>query len=462
MAEDTGIAEDLTEEELADLLEKQDSAALVAVVRERPADELVQSVSALGVTERRAFWEQLIDADEALAADVTEHFPEVFHADLLTVLPPDRAAQFVSHIDSDEQVDLLSHLDRHTAEQILKQMPPKQTADIRRRLSYERYSAGGIMITEIIQFSEEMTRDDITDDLRAHYEEHRVFEHRYIFLKDAEGRFSGLVPMRRLVYSPADVPLSQLKVDHIEPIGPELSLDELLNIFDRVDFSVLPVLGPDGKLMGAVNRAITQEALAERQEAQLMEFGGIIGGEELRTMAFRNRVLKRLAFLMPSVLLSYLAVSVIAVFEPVIEQITALAIFLPMVANLSGAAGNQAVAVSIRELTLGVINERQVLRVWKNEVWLGLVNGFALGLILGVVTFLTRMDDPLLGVVVGIAYMLSSVLAVSLGGLLPLFLKRLRVDPAMLSSPMLTTLTDMISFFLVLSLAAGLLLSAAG
>jgi len=403
MPNETEQAEVLTEDSLGEMLSHQDQATLVEAVRESPVDDLIQAVSALPAAERRVFWERLIDADEALAADVTEHFPKVYHADVLTVLPPERAAHFVSHIDSDEQVDLLSHLDRHAAEKILKKMPTQQSADIRKRLSYERYSAGGTMITEIIEFPETMTRDGITDDLRTHYQEHRSYEHRYIFLKDASGKFSGLVPMRRLVYAPADAPLSELKVSHIESISPEMPLDDMLNVFDREDFSVLPVVVNDGVLMGAVNRAIVHEAQAERQEAQLMEFGGIIGGEELRTMPFRNRALKRLAFLMPSVVLSYLAVSVIALFEPVIEEITALAIFLPMVANLSGAAGNQAVAVSIRELTLGVINERQLLRVWKNEVFLGMVNGVALGLVLGGVTFLTRSEDPLLAVVVGVA-----------------------------------------------------------
>jgi len=460
MAESIADEEVFDENDLEKLLEAEDPVALLQTVRETPVDQLVQAVNGAHVEDQRKFWEMLLDADEALAADVTEHFPDVYHADFLSVLPPARAADFITHVDSDEQVDLLAHLDRHTAEKIIQKLPTSQATDVRRRLKYERFSAGGVMITEIIQFEESKTRDDITDDLRQHYVKHRSFEHRYIFLKNAEGQFSGLVPMRRLVYAPADVPLSELTIDHIDPVAPETPLDELRNLFGRVDFSVVPVLDGTGKLLGAINRAAVQEALAERQEAQLMQFGGIIGGEELRTMPFLNRLLKRLAFLMPSVVLSYLAVSVIAAFEPVIEEITALAIFLPMVANLSGAAGNQSVAVSIRELTLGVINERQVLRVWRLEVLLGLINGAAIGVILAGVTFMTRSDDPLLGMVVGASYLLSSVLAVSLGGALPLVLKRFGVDPAMLASPMLTTLTDMISFFFVLTLAAMLLIAA--
>jgi len=131
-----------------------------------------------------------------------------------------------------------------------------------------------------------------------------------------------------------------------------------------------------------------------------------------------------------------------------------------MVANLSGAAGNQAVAVSIRELTLGLMDHKSFMRVFTKEVFLGLINGIAIGCILGCLTYLLRPGaGPILPLVIGGSYACSSVLAVCLGGGLPLLMKWLKVDPAMLSSPVLTTLTDMISFFLVLSIASAVLLS---
>ena len=163
---------------------------------------------------------------------------------------------------------------------------------------------------------------------------------------------------------------------------------------------------------------------------------------------------------MPNVLLSYIAVSVIGFYEPVIEKLTALAIFLPMVANLSGAAGNQAVAVSIRELALGLIDERDMFLVWRKEVLVGLINGVLLGLMLTLVTLTMRHEQPVLAGLIGISYALTSILAVTFGGGLPLVLQRIGVDPAMLSSPILTTLTDLFSFATVLTLAATVILHA--
>jgi magnesium transporter len=160
--------------------------------------------------------------------------------------------------------------------------------------------------------------------------------------------------------------------------------------------------------------------------------------------------------------LSYVAVTIIAAFEPTIERLTVLAVFLPMLANLSGAAGNQAVAVSIRELSLGLVKSGDVLRVMRKEMLIGLFNGVAIGAVLGLIVLFTRDEPYFVPLVIAVAYAINSVLAVCLGGSLPLLLKATKVDPAMVSSPVLTTLTDMGAFFLTLSFAAAVLAEAGG
>jgi magnesium transporter len=133
-----------------------------------------------------------------------------------------------------------------------------------------------------------------------------------------------------------------------------------------------------------------------------------------------------------------------------------LAIFLPMVSDMSGCSGNQAVAVSMRELSLGLVRPNELLRVLRKEATLGIINGLALGLLLGGVAYLWQ-GNAYLGLVVGGALAANTVVAVSLGGLLPLLLKKLKMDPALVSSPLLTTVTDMCGFFFVLSFASAIL-----
>ena len=151
----------------------------------------------------------------------------------------------------------------------------------------------------------------------------------------------------------------------------------------------------------------------------------------------------------------------IALYEDTLSAVIALAVFLPIVSDMSGCSGNQAVAVSMRELTLGAASPRDVARVWGKELSVGLVNGLALGTLLGVAAWLWK-GNPYLGLVVGVSLAANTLVAVSFGGLVPLILRGLRTDPALASGPLLTTITDMCGFFFVLSFASMLLPKLAG
>lgn len=447
------------DDELKSLLQAKDAPAVAEFMRTLPPSDTSITVTNLSEEDQDIFWTLLIAGDSDLAADLAEHFPDDYAEDLIEDLDSRSAAKLLDRFDSDEQYEILSRLDEEQSEEILEMMTDVEADDVERRLKYDRFTAGGIMMTEILVYPQGVTRQQIVNDLRDNYEKHRPYEHRYLFEVDEHKKLTGTIPMRKFVYAPLDWNREDLYGKHVQPVVATTDLEDLRATFDRVDHSVVPVIDEDGLLLGAVNRAAVQEAIAKRQEEQMMQFGGLISGEELRIMPFSARCLKRLAFLLPSILLSYLAVGVIAFYEPVIQQVSVLAVFLPMVANLSGAAGNQAVAVSIRELTLGLIDKRNLARVLGKEVLLGFINGLAIGTILGGITYLMRPEITyMLPVVVGLSYTCSSVIAVCVGGCLPLLLKRIGVDPAMLSSPMLTTLTDMSSFFLVLSLASALLL----
>ena len=165
-------------------------------------------------------------------------------------------------------------------------------------------------------------------------------------------------------------------------------------------------------------------------------------------MLVRSR--RRPSWLSVNILLNIVAASVIAFYEDTLSALIALAVFLPIVSDMSGCSGNQAVAVSMRELTLGAASPRDVMRVWGKEVSVGLLNGIALGSLLGLAAWAWK-GIPVLGLVVGLALAINTVVAVSIGGTVPLMLKRVGVDPAVASGPLLTT--DMCGFFLVLSLA---------
>jgi len=162
---------------------------------------------------------------------------------------------------------------------------------------------------------------------------------------------------------------------------------------------------------------------------------------------------RRLAWLTVNIGLNIMAASVIAAYEDTLTAVITLAVFLPIVSDMSGCSGNQAVAVSLRELTLGSAVPKDILRVLRKEAVVGIINGAALGLLLGLVAWAWK-GNPTLGLVVGGALAANTVIAVSIGGTVPLLLRRFKYDPAVASGPLLTTVTDVCGFFLLLSMAS--------
>jgi magnesium transporter len=233
-------------------------------------------------------------------------------------------------------------------------------------------------------------------------------------------------------------------------------LDDLRATFDRYQFFGVPVVNDEGTLVGVVQRADVEEALADRSDNDYLKSQGIVGGEELRTMPLFLRSRRRLAWLSVNVVLNIIAASVIAMYQETLAAVIALAVFLPIISDMSGCSGNQAVAVTMRELTLGLVRPTELARVWLKEISVGVINGVVLGLLVAAAAWIWK-GNAFLGLVVGGAMAANTLVAVSIGGTVPLILRRLNMDPALASGPILTTITDMCGFFLILSFAAALL-----
>ena len=234
--------------------------------------------------------------------------------------------------------------------------------------------------------------------------------------------------------------------------GVHSTLDELRNLFGQVTYLGVPVVDQGGRLCGVVRRNDVDLALAARADRSFLRFQGIVAGEELRTMPVKSRVWRRLSWLSCNFVLDLFAVSVIAVYEDTLAAVITLALFLPLISDMSGNAGIQAIAISLRELTLGLLKPAEILWVCMKEATVGIINGVVLGLLVALVGW-GYTGNPWFGSVLGAAMAINTVVAVLAGGSIPLILKRLNLDPALASGPLLTTITDMAGFFLVLSFA---------
>jgi len=228
---------------------------------------------------------------------------------------------------------------------------------------------------------------------------------------------------------------------------------DLEHIFEENNYLGLPVVNKDGQLIGIIDRESTTEALQEAATEDLLKFQGLMGKEELRSMPLKVRSRRRLSWLSINIVLNLISASIIAMHQDTLQAVIALAVFLPIISDMSGCSGNQAVAVSMRELSLDLVSPKEFARVFIKESSVGLINGACLGLLVGSLAWLWQ-SNLVLGLVVGFALALNTVIAVCVGGLVPLLLKACRQDPALASGPILTTVTDMCGFMLILGLAS--------
>ena len=385
-----------------------------------------------------------------LAAALIEEAPHSAATELVERLEAERAAEIIDELASDVQADLIGDLNQADADAILVELDAQDAADVRRLAEYDDDRAGGLMVAEAFSFPDTATVGAVLRGFVSEDEDFERYRGQHPYVVDAEGRPVGVVSLRGLLTSQRSAKLSSIMVPPLT-VPADMMLDDLQDIFDEHNFLGLPVVDPEGKLVGVVSRSAVDAAALERMESDSLKLQGVVG-DEVRSMPTWIRSRRRLAWLSANIVLNVIAASVISAYEETLAAVIAIAVFLPMVSDMSGCSGNQAVGVTMRELSLGLVRPRDAFRVWLKEVSVGVINGIALGILIGVVCWLWK-GNPWLGAVIGIALALNTVIAVSIGGVVPLFLKQLGQDPAAASGPLLTTITDMAGFFLVLSLA---------
>ena len=441
------------EQRLAAGVDAGDRGAVRASVASLEPLDTVHAVARL-TDEQRATLLGLLRFDAA--AEVLEHLPETQAGDALEALSPRRAARILGELPSDKCADLLNEVEDDEARAILATMAPARARDLRELASYEEDTAGGLMMSECVRVPLHSTVGEVVDHLQDNADTFQDFDVQTIYVEDPGRRLVGVLPMRELLFARRSAAVEPLMVREPATVPLEVGLDDLGAFFEEHRFFGVPVVDEAGVLRGVLRRRAVEAARAARREAARRASPGIVGGEELRSMPLLVRCGRRLSWLSVNIGLNVLAASVIALHQDTLEAVIALAVFLPIISDMSGCSGSQAMAVSMRELTLGVTRPRDLARVLLAEIKVGLVNGAALGALIGLVAWAWK-GNPWLGAVVGAALAVNTVVAVCIGGAVPLALRRLGKDPALASGPILTTVTDMCGFFLVLTLASAAL-----
>lgn len=433
------------------LLAKGDGDGLSSLFDSMPLSDALRELLRLSPNERDLVL-SLLPPEHA--ARLIDEAPNEMAVELVERLDVGRAADIIEELDSDIQADVIGELDQEDADAILAEMDAEEAADVRHLVGYDDDTAGGLMVAEAFTFHESDTVGAVLHRFVSADEDFERYRGQHPYVIDRDGRPVGVVSLRSLLTSRRNTRLTEIMTKPITVLA-SASIDVLQGLFDKYPFLGLPVVEADGRLVGVVARAAVDLAALERAESDGLRRHGVVG-DELRSMPLAMRARRRLAWLSANIVLNIMAASVISAYEETLAAVIAIAIFLPMVSDMSGCSGNQAVAVTMRELSLGLVRPVDMGRVWVKEASVGLINGAALGLLIGIVAWVWK-GSFYLGLVIGTALALNTLIAVSIGGIVPLLLKRIGQDPAVASGPLLTTITDMAGFFLVLSLASALM-----
>jgi magnesium transporter len=386
-----------------------------------------------------------IDFDFAALTEVDDAVRE----EILEELPPRTVAEGVRDLDSDDAVAILAHMPHEERAEILEQLPALERVALTRSLEYPEDSAGRRMQTEFIAVASHWNVGQAIDYMRETAElPERFYE---VYVMNELGHFVGAVPLDRLLRSKRPVPISDLVEDDRPLVRADQDQEEVARLFQRYNWVAAPVLDRTNRLVGVITFDDVADVIQEEAEEDIKALGGVARYEELSDSVW-TIARGRFNWLLVNLGTAFLASSVLGLFEGQLQQMVALAVLAPIVASQGGNATTQTMTVAVRALATQDLRDANAWRVVRREVLVGLLNGVAFAVITGAAAYVW-FRVPGLGVVIGLA-MVCNLVAAALGGILiPLALHRFRFDPAVASSPFVTTVTDVVGFFSFLSIA---------
>lgn len=393
------------------------------------------------------------------AVELVRAFGPDAGAGLWAALVPGRAVDLLEKIDADEIAPLLGQMDPHLLSRLLGRMAPEQrsemlerlphglAAEARELLDYPEQSVGRIMQTRVTTLAAETTVAEAIEQLRLR----RPDAVGQLFVVDKDGKVLGAVEYGQLLFAEAQRPLELVAHPLPASVGPLDPIEEVIERNEDWRVEVIPVIDVHGRLAGIINRQQFFESVKEDLVTDMQTMVGASRDERaLSPSLFAVR--KRLPWLQVNLLTAFLAAAVVGLFESTIAMYTALAVLLPVAAGQSGNAGAQALAVTMRGLTLREITLSQWWQVTLKEVGVGLINGAAIAITCGI-GVLVWSGSVGLALVIALSMVISLVIAGMAGALVPILLKRFGQDPAQSSSIVLTTVTDIAGFMSFLGIA---------
>ena len=395
---------------------------------------------------RSVLW-QLIDKDAE--GEVIQYLNEDLQNDILSELNAEQVAELTEGLETDDLADILQQLPQQLSSQVLQAMDQQDRHRVERILSYDEDTAGGLMNTDTITVRRNHTVELVLRYLRRHERIPEMTDNLLVVNRDDE--FLGILPLREVLVSDPNTSVREVMREDIEAIPVGMEATHVAQLFEQHDWVSAPVVDGEGKLLGRITIDDVVDVIRDSTEHSLMSMAGL--DEEDDTFAPVVKTARRRAlWLGVNLMTAVFASIVIYLFQDTIDQVVYLAVLMPIVANMGGVAGTQTLTLVIRSLALGHISPSNSRWLLIRELGVAGLNGTLWALVVAMIT-LFWYGDLRLSLIIAAAMLINLVIAALAGAYLPLFLKRINIDPALAGTVALTTVTDSIGFFTFLGLA---------
>jgi magnesium transporter len=433
----------LVQEQVEDLLKANQTDALQQLLTEFHPADIAELLDELSAQDAVTVFEILPDE---VASEVLDETGSEVRQELVDKIDDERLADLLDELPMDDAAEFLEDLPEKVADRLLDLMEPDEAEEVRELLSYEEETAGRLMTRDVAMLRRYWTAAEAIEYLHALNETDEAESLHYLYVVDRYDRLLGVVPIRSLLLARPNVTIETIMQTNVVSILVTADQEELAETVSKYDFVSIPVVDLAGRLLGVVTVDDVLDILEEEATEDIQRLGG---SEPLDQPYFAVSVMhmvrKRVIWLLLLFVAATLTGTVIRTFEYELETVIALGIFIPLVTGTGGNAGSQTVTTVIRALALGEVKLDDILRVWKREVLTGLL----LGLLLGVVGFIRAITWDTgyrtfwdVSLVVALTLPLVVIWANSVATVVPIIAERLKIDPTVISAPMITTIVD--------------------
>lgn len=438
-------------ESIKRLLRRNATTHLRKIVDKTHAADMSVVFRSLSLLNQRKLFDMIKEAQQkgALFSELDEDIFSIFIEDM----DLDEIVEILEQMPTDDVADIIGRLHREKSDAILEKMKKEGSEEVEDLLRYGDDTAGGIMVPDFIALKEDTTAKEAIKSLqKEHLDVEMPF---YLYVLDEYGRLVGVSSLRQLVVVHPETPLKQFMTTDVFSVETGMDQEEVAKIVARYDILAVPVVDDTSKLVGIVTVDDIIDIIRDEATQDILKMAGA-GEEFIETQSVFKSTRIRLPWLFASCAGGIIAFFIISRFEGTLSKLAYLAAFIPVIMNMGGNVGTQSSSIVVRGLATGQLNVRDIWAVVFKQLSVGFILGVIYGFLIGMVAQF-RYDTWALALSVGLSVICSMTLAALLGSVVPMAFARINVDPAIASSPFVTTSVDIISVFFYFEIATTLL-----